>query len=265
MAKDLTEAQKDKVSYLRDSLRLQDPQVETDPDYIFSDEELFRVLEIVTPAHNPRYTIDTLPDTEFYFVTLLAKKEIYYRLATSTAPLYPLSAEGAELEKNVRFDHYIKLVETVEKEYTESIERAERNQFGEVISMDTYIRGKQYAAQRALNLSNRPRINLKISGITDTSINVDWTKFESADFHNYALYVDKHPIIDEYEFSGWLSHEIVPKFYTDDIHRLKYRVKELTPNTEYYVCIVVTNTARVSGYSQQTIKTAPLVLEGIES
>ena len=163
-----TQEQLNKINYLRASVRLQQPNIEIDPAYKFSDEDLWAILTIVTPAHNSNYTIDTLPDSEFHFVVLLAKKEIYYRLATSTAPFYPLSAEGASLQKNVRFDHYMALVQQVEKDYENAVKLAKENEFGEVQSYEQLAQG-WYFTNRNYNLAKKPTVELTVSNITSTS------------------------------------------------------------------------------------------------
>jgi hypothetical protein len=200
-----TEEQLKKVNYLRASVRLQSPEVEVDPAYKFSDEDLFAILETVTPAHNSDYEIDTLPKSDFYYVVLLAKKEIFYRLASSTAPFYPLSAEGAKLEKNVRFDHYLALIKVIMDEYesmTSGSSGGNEDSGGTGGVIQTYqsvVWGKPYA-NRYMDLAETPLVELTLSGISETSVNLDWTKYENihgTHFHRYHVYFNKS-IYDEY-------------------------------------------------------------------
>ena len=253
-----TQEQLNKINYLRTSVRLQQPDIEIDPAYKFSDEDLWAILTIVTPSHNSNYTINTLPDSEFHFVVLLAKKEIYYRLATSTAPFYPLSAEGASLQKNYRFNHYMELVRQVEKDYQNSIKLALENQFGEAQSYEQLAQGWYYT-RRNYNLANKPIVELTVSNITSTSVNLDWTKFNvsSGLFDSYAIYADTKPIVDEYAEIP-LRQDVSAKFYTSDIHRTKYRLDGLKPDTDYYVCIISRDRNGLYGYSEKLIHTLPI-------
>jgi hypothetical protein len=255
----LTEEQQAKIEYLRSSLRLQSPDLETDPVYKFTDEELWDILAMVTPSHNPQHTIDTLPVNELSFVMLLAKKEVYYRLATSTAPFYPLSAEGASLQKNVRFDHYMALIKQTEEDYSSALKLARENGFGTIQTYEQLVQGHHFS-RRNYNLSAKPTIAVTVSNITPTTVDVDWTPFSvpAGLFNQYLIYAEKTPLIDEYAYIPF-REDAYPKFHSNDIHRLKYRIYGLENNTEYYVCAVSRDRSGLYGYSQVKIKTPPLM------
>jgi hypothetical protein len=254
-----TQDQQDKIQYLRDSVRLQDPTVETDPAYIFTDEQLWSILSTVTPTHNMTHTIDSLPTSEFNFVVTLAKKELYFRLATSTAPFYPLSAEGASLQKNIRFDHYMSLVKQVSDDYTKSIQMWKDSQFGEIQTYDSITQGR-YFTRRAYNLANTPSVQLTLSGITATSINLDWTKYEVQNglFAHYTIFVEKSPLIDEYAEQRRRTNAS-PLIFFQDIHRLKYRVEGLTPDTDYFISVISEDRNGLYGYEEKAVRTLPLM------
>lgn len=262
-----TDAQLKKINYLRSSLRLQDPAVETDPAYQFTDDDLYGILEVVTPAYNASQTIDTLPSAEFYFVVLLAKKEVYYRLATSTAPFYPLSAEGAKLEKNVRFDHYLALIKAIMEEY-EALTGTDSSDGGNDLLVDGVVQtynqtlyGKPYL-KRYAELSENPIIELELSGITETSVNLDWTKYFSnhgADFHRYAIFYGTSPVYDEYAVNP-IDPKLSPNYVVEDVRRTKLRIDGLTPDTEYFFLVKVESRLGISGFSQQSAKTLQSVV-----
>lgn len=262
-----TVEQQNKINYLRSSLRLQAPDVETDPAYKFTDDELFAVLETVAPAHSVTHTIDTMPNSEMYFVMLLAKKEIFYRLATSTAPFYPLSAEGAKLEKNVRFDHYLALIKEINKEYEDAMKRfasedgGDIGVGGEIEVHQVKLWGKPYA-NRYFSLTDAPTISVELSGITEGSVNVDWTKYSENTgnrFLRYLVFYDTVPIYDEYSISPIPIH-VKPDFVVEDIRRTKLRITELMPDTTYYVLVRVDTSLGLSGYAQKEFTTNKLVV-----
>lgn len=265
-----TEAVQTRIDYLRGSVRLQDPSIETDTAYKFTDDELYAILSVVAPTHNPDYTIETTPDREFHLVNLLAKREIYYRLSTSTAPFYPLSAEGAKLEKNIRFDHYFDLVKQTEKDYTNALQNmrnsAELGEYledvkfykGGVRTFESYVQGKHFS-RRNYNQASTPTVELTLSAITQNSVCLDWTKFSASAglFESYTVYVGEKPHIDEYADIR-LRSDAVSHYYTSDIHRLKYRIENLKPDTDYYVCIVSRDRNGLYGYAEQTLRTLPI-------
>lgn len=259
----ITEEQLKKVKYLRESVRLQSPDtVNLDPDYKFTDEELYSILETVTPAHNPGYTLGDLPSNQFYFVILLAKKEIFYRLASTTAPFYPLSAEGAKLEKNVRFDHYLALIKVIMEEYEAMKElSSEGDAGGSGGTIQTYQasllgQGKTYYG-RYVTLTEEPFVELELSGITQTSVNVDWTKYDvtiDTNFLRYSVFISTTPVYDEYSVKP-IDPALKSNYSIEDVRRTKIRISDLIPDTEYFVLVRTENKFGISGYAQKSFRT----------
>jgi hypothetical protein len=258
----LTQDQLDKVNYLRVSVRLQDPNVETDPVYIFTDDQLWDILEKVAPSHCATYpTIYDVPENEFQFVILLGKREIFYRLAVSTAPFYPLAAEGANLQRNVRFDHYLSLVKEVEQNYKDTYASWQNNAFG-VIQTYEVMSQAEYFHRRAFNVANKPTVKMTLSNITSTTVDIDWTKYvvQNGLFARYSIFAEKTPMVDEYKLYRRRTNAS-PVMYFFDIHRLKYRVGELRPlepDTDYYISVFSEDRNGLYGYDEQLIHTLPL-------
>jgi hypothetical protein len=255
----LTEQQQKLVDYLRTSLRLQSPEMETDPAYAFTDDDLWAILEIVTPVHSPADTIETIPSSEMMFVMMLARKEVFYRLATSTAPFYPLSAEGAELQKNVRFDHYLALIKVINEEY-EALTGKDGGDTatatGVIETFESTVQGNHYTV-RNYNAAIKPTVDLQVNAVTSTTADLDWTKFDRGLFSSYHVYADTSPIIDEYADKP-LRTDIESLFHSTDIHRQKLRVSNLIPDTEYYFCVVSKDRNGLYGFSQIAARTLPL-------
>lgn len=250
----LTPTQKSFVDLLRESVRLQDPNIEVDPAYKYTDDELWRVLSLLTPSHDSRYIADTLPDSEKYFVLLLAKKEIFSRLASSMAPFYPLSAEGASLQKNVRFDHYMALVGQVSQEY-ESFMRLRMEFNSQVKSYDMYTE-RYHFTQRNYALAKNPSVLLTTSVVTQNSVNLDWSEFdENAGLFNfYKVYVGTSPIVDPYADNP-IDPNLKAQWLTTDIHRTKYRITGLNPGTTYYIAVITMDRNGLYGYAEEQITT----------
>lgn len=240
------------VNMLRSSLRFQDPLIETDPVYTYTDYDLWEILLLVTPIYNKKYSAHSIPDEEKHLVLLLARKEVYWRLATSTAPYYPLEAEGAKLRKDVRFDHYVKLIQLTQEEFDRQL--ALFNSPGVVDSYSASITSPNYY-QRNYNLSDLPEISLFIRDITPTSISFEWTKFSAKKgaFGCYKVYIDTSPVIDEYA-----ENDIIPstaKFVTYDVNKLKYRINNLKSKTTYYIAVLAINVNGTYGYATATVTT----------
>lgn len=240
------------VSYLRMALALKDPSTETDPAFRFTDDELLDILGLVTPVHNPEYTLETLPENEKYFAMLLARKEIYFRLATASAPFYPIKAEGAELRKDVRFSHYMTLVNQVNTEYDIAWEQFDTNrtiEYGDVLLLSKHFTSGNYEK------ATKPTVALTINNVGHETVEISWTKFlvPSGMFSSYDIYVSTLPIYDEYMEE--LSDRATKVISLTDIHRLKYRISNLLPNHNYYVAVVSLDMNGLKGISEKTVST----------
>ena len=256
----ITTYQQEFVDALRRSIRLQNPDVEKDKAYKYTDDDLWEILELVTPIHDAEYTVLTVPNNERFLVLLLAKRELFYRLATATAPLYPLEAEGASLRKDVRFDHYIKLIKLVEDSYNASYAGFfGTGETGNLQAFDVTIEGR-YNTLRNYNMANRPVIALTLSTITATTVNLDWTKFsvKRGFFYCYKVFIDTEPLFDEYVEEPFLQSGLSAKFMSFDINKMKFRVTDLEPETPYYIAVLAFDRNGLYGYDQQQFTTLPV-------
>lgn len=247
-----------RIDYFRKSVRLDSLATVNDKEYNYTDEDLLNILEYVSPTHVGKSFSET-PNEEFYFVLLLAKREIYNRLATTSAPFYPLEAEGASLKKNIRFDHYIKLVEVVTKEYNDLYDKKynENGEFGQAVVKTTQAKIKKRGYEKRYYDNTVPfNLELLISGITTSSINLDWNKYSSShggDFLRYEVFMDEEIIYDEYDINPEIK--IKPIFVTENIHKTKLRLNGLKENTPYYILVRVINTRNIIAYKQDVITT----------
>lgn len=245
------------VNYLRMSLVLKDPSIEIDPAFNFTDEDLLSILELVASSHNPNYTLDNFPDSEKYFIVLLARKEIYYRLAFNSAPFYPLKAEGAELRKDFRFEHYMSLIRRVENEYALMLEQFTRNQ---VISTEAGNVGNLTLRSKHLTnynyeLAKKPEVEISIDNIHQNSVEFSWNQFNPnmGIFKHYEVYISTSLIYDEYE--DVISKSATKVALITDIHKTKLRISELLPNMIYHVAVISEDLNRLKGISEKIITT----------
>ena len=114
----------DLILLLRDSVNVKVENTEgdlvTDPYYtVMSDEDILRYVKLGVNRIYPDVTdMDNLPSNcSEYAIVLLAKIELYTKLAVLRVDKVDLGAESAYIKNSQRFDHYMKLIAEAKEQY----------------------------------------------------------------------------------------------------------------------------------------------------
>lgn len=247
------------IDYVRKSVALAEPSVEKDTAYIFSDEDIFNIISMSIPQHNPNYTLENFPDNELSMLAILSRVEIFWRLATSSAKFYPISAEGADLKKNYRFTHYYKLIQLASLEYKEAKANFMASNVNTIKLGNTLVDTRHFNHKQR-NLQDIPKVGVRVIETTSNSIGIEWDKFKSIGglFGSYIIYCNTSPVYDEFEYKI-LTEEVAR---ITDINRLRLRIKNLKPNTKYYLAVVARDINLLEGVTTLSVNTKPE--EGVE-
>lgn len=218
------------VPYFRRAVALQSPEVTTDEAYVFTDDELWDILLMCIWEHNPSYDEFSFPQNELPFLVLLGRKELYYRLATASAPFYPLSAEGAELRKDYRFEHYMSLIRTITKEYDSLLSRYKSTmgvEHGVLLKNKCHLKHLQYG-----NLTS-PKFNVT-SEIKGDSLILRWTKFDCIgdSFWAYKVYMSNTELD---EFTN--LEELEPLINATNIHSTAHKLQGLPKQVCHFLIV----------------------------
>lgn len=232
----------DLIKFLRTNLKIQE-LTNADPAFLaLSNEDIELVLNIACSKEGVVFS-SIIADSILYPVILNAKRELYYQLATNTAPLYPLKAEAGEIKKDVRFTHYMELIKSVQKEYKDYIEQ---NYVAE--SYSVLLEGR-YFTNRNYNLSTPPTITLLADNVYATAVELSWYAPHISKFDSYVLYISDSPIIDSYG-DKLVKDTATLAFSTYDFHHISHRISDLTSDTKYYIAIVVQERNGLKGFSE---------------
>jgi hypothetical protein len=209
------------------------PTLESDPSYISIKQNLSDIVSLAIARTG--YTIDTLPNKQEYYVILIAQTLVYRTLATAKAPDYNVESEFTKITKSDRFTHYMKLIESVQKEI-DSIEKKES--LGE-IDVGNLVINERNGSERNYALSAEQSISLTVSNITSNSADLDWSLFDCLKeaFYSYELYLGKSIVYDPYENPSLIQGNVLVSTMIQDIKRTKFRLKSLTPSTNYFLTI----------------------------
>lgn len=187
-----------------------------------TDEELDGVIKIKALSMKLTYPhFDPDNDEE---VLCLARKEIYWKMALVSAPLYEMSMGDLRVSKQVRFEHYMELIEKVEQEYYLLKNDPKRNK---ITVGEAYV-NKYYSRRQNINNYNLPDIHLNIDEVTQVGVNcsIAYSNLIPKDFVMISIYTSQEAVIDKYSDVEADFTKAKHVLEIRDIHKKCFRVKE---------------------------------------
>lgn len=246
--------------YLRLNVNIQTSDVQDTVYLSMTDEDIELYLSVVLTRDFPHVpSLDLIPNEDIYPVVLLAKKELYYTLASADAPLVDLTADNNnQIKRAQRFEHYMKLIAAVDVEYNQYNEDGGAGTRNTLTSYDVLI-SDRYATKRNYEKGSVPTLSLRVLDVTDTYVEIQWSVRMSR-FNDYKVYVSTEQIVDEYRLTNHVSPtaQLVATIY--DVHQNKCRIEGLEPNTIYHVMVSATEKSSLTGRAEVIVTT----LEGGE-
>lgn len=252
------------VSYLRTNVSIQDPEgTVQDSAYLsMTDEDIILYMNVVLTRNYPGIpSLDYLPAEYIYPVILLSKKELYYALATKEAPLFDIGADNNNyLKRSQRFEHYMKLIAQVDKEYADYLENGGAGA-NTLTSFDVLL-SDRYATKRNYEKGAIPALSLYVGSVTETSVEISW-KAKLSRFKEYKVYISESPIVDLFDVSKPISAKAKEVVTIRNVHQTSCRIEGLLPNTDYYVALSATEMSSLTGYKQESFKTLEPVVVNV--
>ena len=219
------------------------------------DEDIELYLSVVLTRDFPRVpSLDLLPQEDVYPLVLLAKKELYYTLASKDAPLYDLTADNNnQIKRSQRFKHYMELIAAVDKEYNQYNEDGGAGTRNTLTSYDVLI-SDRYATRRNYEKGLVPALSLCVAGVTENTIELCWS-VQLSRFENYKVYISTEQIYDEFSLGEPLSPQAKLVATILDVHHNKCRIEGLTPNTVYHIMVSATEKSSLVGRNEIIVST----------
>jgi hypothetical protein len=241
------------VKYLRSNVNIQASGT-TDTAYLsMSDEDIELYLEIVLTRDFPDVaSLDYVPTEDIYALILLSKKELYFTLATVSAPDYDLSANGASLSRTQRFEHYMELIKQCDEEYNSYYEQGGtgRNTLTSYDVVLTERAGTHYNYEHGF-IENPIVI---VDDLGTDYISITW-KHNTSKFLNCRLYLSKSPIVDLHLVGSHIdSTANLVETFTDSQQKA-YKFSRLEKGVTYYLAVVIMNTTGLTGFKQMKVTT----------
>lgn len=243
------------VRYLRLNVNVQNADV-TDTAYLsMTDEDIELYLKVVLTRDFPYVpSLDLIPQEDIYPIVLLAKKELYFALASMDAPLFDLTADNNnQIKRSQRFEHYMKLIAAVDEEYNQYNEDGGAGTRNTLTSYDVLI-SDRYNTKRNYEKGVVPALSLRVVEVTDTTIELMWLVNLSR-FEKYEVYISEEQIYDEFSIHEPVSSKakLVAKIL--NVHQNKCRIEGLVPNTVYHVMVSATEKSSLVGRAEMIVST----------
>lgn len=241
------------VEFLRTSVGIQDSET-TEAENSMSFDDFERILLVVVSRDFPEVqSLDELPTEYIYPVVLLAKKELYYTLASKYANYYDLGADNNNyLKRSQMYDHYLKLIEQVDKEYKDYQENGAAG--GNTLTSFDVLLSSRYGTRRNYELGVIPAPVLYVDSVTSTSVELSWSARFSR-FDSYTIYLSTSPIIDDLAVGNKVSKEAKEVVKIKDVHQTCCRIEGLVPGTSYCVAIAAKECSSLTGYAETSFST----------
>lgn len=259
------------ISVLRSSVNVQIPikepiegeeetEIKTviDPAYlVMEDEDLMLFIKLAVSRAYPQVSdLKNLPEGSEYPIILLAKIELYTKLAVLKADKVDMGADNNNyLKQDQRFQHYMKLVSQAKEQYESWLENEGQ---GEVKSYDVLLSNRHYT-RRNYERQVAPKVTLSIDRFTTESVNFHWRISDISHFGRYKVYISKSPIVDMYRegvtYDKKVSEDARLVYSTNEIRNNFHELKNLESGTTYYIAVFSIERNQVFGYAEESFTT----------
>lgn len=257
---------KDIVDTLRLEISISNSQAGVEDEGLLdmTDEQIITIIKLgATRLDEDAETLEeVIEDGYAYPLTLLAKIELLYTLATLKADLVDMNADNNNrLSLGQRWQHYSGLIEAAQKDYDkwDADNSGSSGGTGGVITSYDVILNSRHFTERNYNTQNTPKVRLRIDEVGEDFANIRWDITQSSHFAYCRVYIGTSPVFDRYLDGGKSENKITESAQliksTMDIRDNAMRVLNLIPDTEYFVAVVAVEKNTVYGYSQKVFKT----------
>lgn len=236
--------QEELVQYLRSAVEVQaaDEDVEDTGYLAMSDDDLLLFIRVAMTRDYAKYKgLSKVPEDAVYPITLLARIQLYYKLATIAAPLYNLQADGASLSQTQRFEHYMSLINALQKEYEDYEENGGSSGTNGTLTSYNVQLANRYGTKYNYDTASPPAVILYVDKVGSDYVELSWLpELHTTDFSRYEIYISsKQEVFDEYDTENLVRDTSIKALTLKDIHKTKCRLKGLTPETTYFVGVLV--------------------------
>lgn len=198
---------------------------------------------------------DIIPSDYLQLIQYFIKKDMYWKLATATAPMNKTELGDIKLDKQDRFDHYYGLIVQNEANFQLLLKNPELlpddGSFSKKVKSLNTIIDKPYCRSAYLQSYAIPKIGAKVDKIDEDFIylTLNLGKVVKEDYLKTTIYSSNTPIMDVY--ANTINSEAKTEFMDYDIHRDKFKI--LKSNVTH-ILIQITLKNGLSAYYELEVK-----------
>lgn len=246
------------VDYLRITANVQDPDNLNEVDTQFTslnNDGLKLFFQVVLSRDFPEVqSLDEIPSESVYGLVLLAKKELYYTLATVKANEFNITADNNNsLRRSQRFEHYMALIKQTDEEYNKYIN--DGGSGGNTLGTYDVLLSNRYATVRNHNLGLIPSFTLHTREVGSTYVDLEWVITRISQFRNVSIYLSDKAIVDRFMIGNKISPEATLVVRIKDQKQTACRVENLAENTTYRIAVVLYDLNGLMNYKEIILTT----------
>lgn len=256
------------VALVRSSVNVKVPTTDSDGNtsliydqsYLeMTDDDIKLFIKLgVTRAYPDVEDLSELPDGSEFALVLLAKIELYLKLAVIVAPKVDLGADNNNyIKQDQRFSHYMKLVESAKEQYEDWLEN-EATGANTVSSYDVLLSNRHYT-NRNYEKQVTPKVHILIDDVGSDFVKFRWKMSNYSHFGRYKVYFSENPILNMYADGASYLHKIAQDAQlvksTGNIRDTYHIVTGLEPETTYYLVVVSVERNQVFGVAETSFTT----------
>ena len=256
------------IKLLRSSVNVQSEETGVvDSAYLtMTDDDIKLFIKLGISRAYPSITdLSDLPSGSEYPIVLLAKIELYTKLAVIKADKVDMGADNNNyLKQSQRFSHYMSLIDKAKAQYNDWLENEGVNGGQGVCSYDVLLSNRHYT-QRNFEKQAVPKVSLKIDQVTSDSVDFHWGVTNTSHFGRFKVYISKTPVIDMFREGATYDCKICEGakllVSTSNIRNTYHRVTNLEPSSTYYLAVVSIERNQVFGYSEMSFNTLEVLTD----
>lgn len=255
----------DMVALIRSSVNVQVPSDDGsstiyDQYYLkMTDDDIKLFIKLgVTRAYPDVEDLSELPDGSEFALVLLAKIELYMKLAVIVAPKVDLGADNNNyIKQDQRFNHYMKLVEDAKAQYDDWLEN-ESTGANTVSSYDVLLSNRHYT-RRNYEKQVTPKVKVYVDEVTSDSVKFHWKMTNTSHFGRFKVYFSTSLIMNVFadgaDYMSKIAQDAQLVKSTGNIRDTYHTVTGLEPENTYYIAVISLERNQVFGYAETTFTT----------